>query len=280
MRIKNHQSGNQYYLTEEGNWVRNFAKPSVPYLDTNNTIKNQDYFIFLQNEFQNNLDRYPWIDSENLFYPKIVIVSDGFEFNEKQNLINSFPKDVIVFGVNGSLNKWKCQRSMNYYIINNPYPECMKFFPRGKNILPKCIASCRTNSKFLSNYKGNKFRYYPVNEASYTGSGSKEVSWQVDDYRNAICAAVGLAYRFGVQKLLLLCCDDVFKEEREGSYKLENGLWSYPQQNIAHGLINGSIFWLKNQEYYDVQAYDHSKGKIYEHLPYIEEEQIIDFLKD
>ena len=71
MRIKKTTNGNQYYLTEQGNWVRDFTKKSVPFLDINQTIETKDHFIFLKNEVQNSLKRYAWIDSENIYHKKI-----------------------------------------------------------------------------------------------------------------------------------------------------------------------------------------------------------------
>ena len=44
------------------------------------------------------------------------------------------------------------------------------------------------------------------------------------------------------QKICLFCCDDSFETFRDGSEKLENGLYQYPQQRTAHGLIDGLFF--------------------------------------
>ena len=107
MRIKKHSNGNQYLLTSNNNWVRNFTKNNVPYIDINNTIKNKDHFLFLQNETQNGFKRMPWIDSESIFHPNIIIVSDGFNFKEKIKYLNNIPKEITIIGVNGSLIKWE-----------------------------------------------------------------------------------------------------------------------------------------------------------------------------
>jgi hypothetical protein len=278
MRIKKHSNGNEYLLTPQNKWVRNFTKNSGSFIDINNTISEKDHFTFLKNETKNNFRRYQWIDSEDLFHDKICIVSDGFDFARKQKILSELPKDVTILAVNGALAKWDVKsRSPNYYIVNNPYSECMKYLPRNLNVFPKCIASPRTNFEFLEAYRGMKFKYYPANEQSYTTNGLKEVSWQIDDYRNPICAAIGLAYKFGVQKILLFCCDDVFKDERPGAVKLENNLWMYPQQEVAHGLIDASLYWLTHQNYSKVIASDHSLGPNYENATYIKEEDINSF---
>jgi hypothetical protein len=102
--------------------------------------------------------------------------------------------------------------------------------------------------------------------------------YQIDDYRNSICAAILLAFRFHVRKLLLFCCDDAFDIERPASEKLENGLWIYPQQNVAHDLIDANLYWLSNQEY-EVAIKDHSSGPKYKNAGYIPMEGILDFFK-
>lgn len=278
MRIKKHSNGNHYLLTQQNKWVRNFTNNNVPCIDINNTIETKDHFTFLNNEIKNGLKRIQWIDSEQIYHPNIIIISDGYDFKEKQKIVSQLPKNVTIIGVNGSLVKWEnTNRNINYYVVNNPYDECMKYLPKRNKVLPRCIASPRTNHEFLSNYKGTKMKYYPVNEQNYTTIGEKEVQWQVDDYRNPICAAIGLAYRFGVERLLLLCCDDSFKDERPGAVELENELWMYPQHDVAYGLIDGNLYWLSNQKYQEVIVGDCSNGPKYKNALHIEEDKILLF---
>lgn len=278
MRIKKTKDNNQYLLTKQKMWVRDFTKNDVPFVDLNKTYKEEDYFVFLENETQNCLGKYSWIDTESFIHEKIVILSDGYNFSKKQEILKSLPKDVTIIGVNNSLNKWKIpERTINYYLVNNPYEECMKYFPRRNKNLPKCISSNRTNYKFLRNYKGVIYKYCPTNESTYTNNSTKEISYKIDDYRNTICAAIQIAYRFYVEKLLLFCCDDSFAEERPGAEKLYNNLWQYPQQNLAHQLIDSSLYWLKNSAYNEIKIANHSSGALYENAAYINEEEIIDY---
>lgn len=270
MRIKNCLNGNQYLLTPSNKWVRNFTISSVQHLDINNTIKPQDHFIFIKNEFENNLNRYAWIDSENIYFRKIVIVSDGYMFKEKHEILEKL-QDVAIIAVNGSLKKWECKKNVSMYVANNPYEECMSYLPKRSNFLPRCVASCRTNSNFLKNYNGTKFKYHPVNESGYNGISSGDSFWRIDDYRNSVCAAIGLAYKFGVEKLMLFCCDDSFESERPVAVKLDNNLWTYPQQIIAHDLIEGNLYWLGKQQK-DIIIGDYSSGPRYNSAAYIEEE--------
>jgi hypothetical protein len=278
MKIKKYPNGNQYLMTQSGMWVRNFTLQNVPLLDVNNTINSEDHFLFVTNEFENGMKRYMWIDTEKFYFPNVIIVSDGFNFKEKHSIISKIKDigNVTVIGVNGSLKKWTCERGMSFYLTNNPYEECLGDLPR-RRMLPRCIASCRTNSKFLENYNGTIFRYNPVGEKSYSGTGAKEAIWSIDDYRNPVCAAIGLAYKFGVEKLLLMFCDESFKEERPGAKMLENGLWTYPQQIKAQEVIDANLHWLKSEEYRDVKTGSFSDGLIYNSAAYINEEEVLEF---
>jgi hypothetical protein len=270
-RIKKSRDGNQYLLTPEGVWVRDFTKTNVVSIDLNDTIQRSDHFLFLENETKNKMLRMPWVDSEKFFFPKVVIVNDGYDFERRQSLLENLPKDWTIFAVNGALQKWSVKsRSINWYVVNNPYADCLKFLPRRRMNLPKCIASSRTNHKFLAAYETNKYRYYPVNETSYASLGVKEVSWQVDDYRNPICASINLAYRFGAESIFLFCCDDSFDAERPGSVSLENGLHTYPQHIKLGGIVDGMFHWLKNHPHYDFHLYDFSSSKKYSNAEYIQ----------
>lgn len=281
MRIKKQQDKNEYILTPDRMWVRNFTKDLVPYIDKNKTASTEDHFIFLKNEFLNGASRIPWIDSENLFHENIIIVSDGFDFDKKHKILSKIPSSkATVIGVHGSLKKWKEQsRNMNYYLVNNPYEECLNYLPRVNKILPKCILSNKTNNDFVRKYRGTKYRYAPVDEIGYSGPEKNEITYQIDDHRNAICAALNLSYRFGANKILLLCCDDSFEQERPGAEKLHNNLWCYPQQRIANGIIDGILYWIKNSGL-NVEIKNHSSGPIYKNAEYIDEDKIVEFFEE
>lgn len=268
-------------MTPSGMWVRNFTRQNVPLIDINDTIKTEDHFLFITNEFENNLKRYAWIDNEKFYFPNLIITSDGYDFKEKHKIISKIKNidKVTIIGVNGSLKKWDCEKAMSFYLINNPYESSLADLPR-RRMLPRCIASCRTNSKFLSNYNGTVLKYHPVSERGYSGVGSKESNWSVDDYRNPICGAIGVAHKFGVEKLLLMFCDESFKEERPGSIKLDNGLFTYPQHLMAQEAIDANIQWLKSEEYRDVKVGNFSSGLNYSSAAYIsEEEELINFFE-
>lgn len=280
--IKKKRTGNEYLLTEEGVWVRNFCKADVPAIDINALMSPDDYHCALSNEIENRKRRHAVLDTQGEIRKKIVIVSDGYDFDNKHLLLSKLPADVSVIATNKALSKWKLvgtscpekeKKAIAYYVVNNPYSEVDAFLPKENRYYPKCVASNRTNPAFLSNYRGNIFTYKPVVDQAYSGL-PLEGDIMLDDYRNSICAAICMAYKFGVQKLLTFCCDDSFSQERAGSAKLENGLWSYPQHQMSHNIIDGNLYWLKTQ---GVDIKDHSSGPNFVNAEYITQEQIVSF---
>jgi hypothetical protein len=282
MKIKKYKT-NEYYLTEDGVWIRNFILDSKP-LDINKNISIPAYNLFLKNEFQNLKRKLQFFEPKS--FKKIVIISNGFDFENKQKFLSNLNfKDVAILATNNSLSQWKLvgnncptelKRAITYYIVNNPYPECTKFLPTKHNYYPSCVASCRTNSDFLNKYKGSVTLYHPVDNMYYSGV-SNTADFSIDDYHNSICAAIGLAYKMNVQKLLLLGCDDSFKEKRSSSIQLENGLWTYPQQIFSQNIIDGNLFWLKNT---GIEIANCSSGKNLLNATYIIPEHIEEFFKD
>ena len=164
--------------------------------------------------------------------------------------------------------------------MNGVDQDCLKYYgKRHIRQFPKCIASLKTNSDFISNYRGKILKYLPVYENGYASKFYSDNQTKIDDYRNPICAAIHVAYLFNAYKIFLLGCDDSFEGERPGSEKLENGLYQYPQQRIAHELIDSKLFWIKNLPYQEIQIYNNSSGLKYENATYIEESEIINALK-
>lgn len=276
MRIKKHSNKNKYLSTDSGIWVRDFCASAKRYEDINHLILQKDFSILLNNELENRKGRYSNIDNENIVMHNIVIVSDGYDFEDKQEILANLPDDVFIIGTNKALKRWSLmgRKTMNYYVVNNPYVDSMSFLP--EKYFPKCISSTRTYFEFLKKYRGIKYTYFPVSEECYSGLNI-DSSYKIDDYRNPICAAIGLAYKFGVQKLVLFCCDTSFEDNRPGAEKLENGLWIYPQQKVSHELIDANLYWLSTQ---NVKICEHTNGYKFNNATYIKEENIIGFFKD
>jgi hypothetical protein len=278
--IKKHKNKNLYYLTDDRMWVRDFTKISVP-RDINNLIPVSDYDVILSNEMKNATLNIASIDAETIYAPNVIIVSDGHKFEEKQLILKDIPqKNVTIIGVNRSLAKWARHTRLDWYLANNPYKECMSYLP-SFNYYPRCIVSSRVNPNFVMKYRsrlGVIYRYIPVSDEGFSSHYFQQPLYHVDDYRNPICAAISIAFRWGAQRVLLFCCDDAFEGERPGAVQLENSLWMYPQHRISQGLIDGSLYWLANQEI-KVKIANHSSGPEYSNAPYITEDQIVDFFK-
>lgn len=278
---KNKKTNNEYVLTSTGFWVRNFNININP-VDINDFYRKEDYSLFMENELAIKRLKVPDLEEEISTRRKILILSDGHQFKEAIKILPNLPKDVTIIGTNRTLAKWKTdgeliKRKLDYYLVNNPYPECMMFFPQHR-YFPKCIISSRTFAKFTKKYEGQLFQYSPVTTAKFS-TKNKNYS-QLDDYRNPICAAISLANRFKASKLVLLCCDDSFLDKRPGSIKLENNLYTYPQHLVSHGLIEGCLYWLQNHEEIDVSVADCSSGPKFSKVPYIKIENVLDFLGD
>ena len=286
MRIRKHNNKNEYIRTPDRVWVRNFTKKSTRSIDINQLTPVKERQLLLANEFENSKKKFPGIEEQPVSHRDVVIVSDGLGFDEKQWILSEMPSAAII-GVNGSLPKWslvgkKCpeekRRSM-YYVVNNPYEECMKYFPRNHSFFPTCIASSRTFPKFLDQYLGQVYRYYPTPEESFSGD-AMGVNYTVDDYRNSICAAVFLAYKFNARKILLMCCDDAFEDERPASVSTGKDTWNYPQQVISHNIIDAYFFWLKKLDY-NIEIMDYSSGPYYNNATYIQDRtEAIGFFKN
>ena len=244
MIIKNHLNRNDYCLAKCGHWVRDFTKKIAKPCDINDITPLEDIKLIIENEFKNSLKRYQ-VAETNVTHDKVVIISDGYGFEKNVKLIEELSPDVIIIGVNGAFAKWKSERRLNYYIVNNPYQECLYYYPQIIRTWPKCIASTRTNPNFLDIYKGLLYVYSPTNGTSYSGITKEEYNFLIDDYRNPICAAIGLSYKYGVKKMLLMSTLEMYEKERPGSDIVKDGFWMYPQQKMAHALIDANLYWMK-----------------------------------
>jgi hypothetical protein len=286
MRIKKHTSGNEYILADNV-WVRNFTKDCLTSVSLSHLFDNEDYSLILKNQELNK--NYPKISNEKIIFKKVVVISDGYDFDNRHLFLSKLPKDVAVLAVNKALAKWKLmipgtplesRRTINAFVMNNPYKECFGSMPKKESkYYPVCLASTRTNYEFLKKYPGEKYTYAPTPEVSF-GFDTKE-RYYVDDYRNPICAAIDLAYHFKAEKVMLLCCDDSFKDKRESSVELPNGLYTYPQHLKTQKIIDAKIHWLTHQEDKITKVADYSSGAKYVNAVYISsEEDALSFFSD
>jgi hypothetical protein len=281
MRIKKKKQ-NEYFLTEDNIWVRNLCRKNT-YKDINKFATTDEYKLFLKNESKNQIGGGRTAEVVKK-YKKVIILSDGFDFKEKQKILSDLDfKKVAILATNGALAKWdlvgeNCpyekRRSINYYLVNNPYSDCLNFLPKKHSYYPPCIASSRTEPEFVKNYKGNLAFYHPSLSDMYAGPKLGKM-FQMDDYRNPICAALSFAYKMGAEKIVLMCCDDSFKENRPGSINLEKGFYCYNKQLVSKNILDAMCFWLKKE---NITVKQHCSGFVFNHASYIELGDIKGFL--
>lgn len=278
MYIKKHESGNEYIYAGDV-WVRNFTKKEVSPLQISHLFSENDFQQVIKNQQLNK--NFPHVADEVLRFEKVLIISDGYKFKEKQNLISNLPADVCILATNRSLAKWELfnskipvdkRKTINAYIVNNPFKESMSFLPpKGAQYYPTCVASIRTNHQFLKKYKGDVYTYYPSMELGF-GIDSPE-NYHIDDYRNPICAALGFAFQLQVKKLMFLCCDDSFEDKREHAIQLPNKLYTYEALIRSQKIIDANLYWLTHEEEWEVKVADYSSGIEYENAAYIKNEE-------
>lgn len=272
MRIKKDPITRNEYISADGVWVRNFTKDCVVPINLSPLVALEEYSLLVENEESNRVLQISNISDEEIKFNRAVIVSDGYDFESRHRIISKFPSDVAVIAVNRALLKWKLMESdrkpINLYVVNNPYTECLNYMPKTK-YYPACVASSRTNPNFVKKYKGRIYLYEPTPSRSF-GLVNQPIYF-IDDYRNPICAAIGLAHKFGVEKLMLMCCDDSFKEKRESSVELPNGLFAYNQHLITNNLIDANLYWYTRNE--DITVADYSSGLKCKNAAYIKNEE-------
>lgn len=282
MKIKKTPSNNQYIRAGNA-WVRNFAHACNSPISNSCLYERSDYHIVVRNEEGNKV--LPRIADEKLIFSKVVIISDGYDFDNRHKLLAKLPPDVCVLATNGALKHWKLatgleRRAINAYVVNNPYAECLRFLPAKSNkYYPVCVASIRTNMQFLKEYLGDTYVYCPTPERIFGLEHSEK--YFIDDYRNPICAAIGLAYQMGVEKLMLACCDESFAERRDYAVQLKNGLWTYPQHLRSEAIIDANLHWLTHQEGKEVRVGNWSSGGECVNAEYITSERdVLQFFDD
>jgi hypothetical protein len=223
-----------------------------------------------------NMDELNQIEIENL-----IICSDGYGWKERQKVLASLSNKLVkTIGVNGSLAKWEMvgektdvKRTMTFYLVNNPYEECIGYLPRRHRYYPNLIASTKTNPRFVKEYDNQPIFYRSSQDLNYSGVGQDECM-RLDDYRNPICAALSFGWKSRAKRIVLLCCDESFEDDRPGSVKMKNGLYQYPQQIMCQRIIDRQIFWLKKA---GVEVLDCSSGIEYENAGYINLENLNSF---
>lgn len=270
-RKKKTETGN-HYIRINDIWIRDFTRKEVAPVSLTNLYAKDDHETVIYNEEKNKAC--PKISEEKINFENIIIVSDGYNFESKMKTISQIKVPVCILAVNGALKKWDfslTSKNINAYIINHPGVEAFNFMPNQNSYYPTCIASTRTNRVFCQQYKGDVYTYQPT--PNYEFGPKKDNRYTIDDYRNSICAAIGLAFEFNVRKLMLFACDFSFEENKERSVRLENSLYTYPQHIYAQQIIDGNLYWLKECQNRQIKVADYSHGIKLINAEYIEIEQ-------
>lgn len=238
--VKKHKNRNEY-LKVENYWVRNFGKEDVDKRDLNILYDEKEYKQIIANEINNNNLEHTNVASENFVFDNMIIVSDGYNFEQHKESIPNLPENTCIITVNQAFRLWQSTVYPEYYLICNTSESAMSVLPT--KIFPKLFASKRTYSTFVKRYKNIIYFYDPVPDFTYQSPYTKESELLIDDYRNPICACLGLAYSLRVSRIFLAYCSHAYKEHRDGTELLEEGIYQYPQQKLADKIVDGNLFW-------------------------------------
>jgi hypothetical protein len=240
--IKKHANRNEYFKVDNY-WVRNFNRQHVAATDINVLYTEEETKELISNEVRNAKLNLPNIADEALSYKKLIVVSDGYDFNQHAEIFKKLSPDTCMITVNQAQRLWSTTAFPTFYLSVTTGENAASFLSEKQ--FPKLIASRRTNHHFLCHYKNLIYFYDPVPDETYQSRCAKESLLLIDDYRNPICACVGLANHFKVRSLYLAFCSHAFTEERPGTVKIEDGIYQYPQQVLADKLVDANLFWLK-----------------------------------
>lgn len=239
--FKKHKNKNEY-LQVDNYWIRNFFNPTGKPQDVNILYHETELEEILNNEVRNTKLGYQEVNEGIYSCNDVLIVSDGHGFNEHKKF-NKLRDDLCVITVNHAARFWEADHLPNFFLINHPKADCLSFMPN--KLFPLLLASRRTHTAFLKNYKNDVYLYDPVPEEYYQSIISAESELHIDDYRNPICAAIGVAKILQAKNIYLAFCSSAYMEERPGTSKVEDGLYQYPLQQTADKIVDGNLFWYK-----------------------------------
>lgn len=239
--FKKHKNKNEY-VQVENIWIRNmFGKIGKP-VDINHFYDEYELKDVLDNEVKNTKMNLLNVEPEMYDCDDVLIVSDGFGFNELKK-IEKIKQKICIIAVNHAARFWSSPTYPNFMLINHPKSDAMSFLPN--MIFPRLIASRRTHNQFLKSYKNSILLYDPVPEESYQSIISSEANLHIDDYRNPICAAIGIAKILQAKNIYLAFCSSAYTENRPGTNYIEEGIYQYPIQSLADKIVDANLFWYK-----------------------------------
>ncbi len=239
--IKTTKDRNEYSLANNL-WVRNFTRDDTKALDINELYSENEIRLCIENEIKNSKLAVPNISTEDFDFNSVIIISNGYGFRENhKQLIESIKtydgRQVIC--VNNTVIAWNANKYPNFYLTNSFYRLS------AMNFLPRLICSQRIDYDFLKSYRNNKFVYSPTPNYKFSSPNAIDETCFIDEYRNPICAALACAYKFKASRIFLAFCSEGYEKQRDGMIDVGNGIFMYPQQQLANNLINHMIFWYR-----------------------------------
>lgn len=268
--IKKFKDNNEYCLSGQ-TWVRNFLNEFVPAYDINNLYSDEEIRKCIENEISNSKIGISNIETESFSFEKVFIVSSGFGF--KENYVNLFQnininRNNVVFSVNNVPKLWMYEKRPQYYISSN--------FQGSNNFMfqPILVASSRSSYDAIKAYKNLKYFYNPCPNYKFQSPFSIDSISYIDDYRNPICASLGICSRFNVKEIYLAFCSEGYNFYKPGMNKV-NDFYIYPEQEIANDIINKIIFWMKLKNK-DLKIYYTGLKNSFTLAKYLETQEFID----
>lgn len=242
--IKLHKNKNEYFLTEDNIWVRNFFKSNVTPKDINNFYKQNEIDVILQNEIKNQEKNMLDFFSETINHKKILIIADGYGFQNSSEWLDKLPTDIKIITVYGASRFWNSKRLPNYMVLTDPFETSLSYLP--EKLFPILLSSARSCNQFIERYPNKIYKYYTTPDETYESPVSYENQKYIDEYRSAISAAIVIASKMNCEKLCIAYPINAYVKERPGTIKLdETNYFYYPQQKIARNIIDANLFWYK-----------------------------------
>lgn len=242
--IKIHKNKNDYFLTDDNIWVRNFAKTTAKPLDINNFYSENEIKMLLDNEVKNSELQTLDLFSELKDTKKVLIISDGYGFDKSSKWLDELPNDVKIIANYGACRFWKAKRLPSYMLVTNPFSDALVYLP--ERIFPILIASSRTNNDFLKRYINTIIKYYPTPDSNYESPIGHNNPLNIDECRNSIAASINISFKMKCDKLCIAYPINAYEKQRPATELIEDtSLFFYPQQKISKNIIDANIFWYK-----------------------------------
>jgi hypothetical protein len=242
LTLKKHLNQNEYAKVGKY-WVRNFSAPSIKPWDINNFYYDVNLKEIIDNEMKNSRTNSSILENQVFSkYRNFLIVSDGYGFDNHKNFSN-LPPSVCLIVVNQAARLWECSRLPDFFLINNPSKLCMTSYPT--RIFPQLIANKRTNNEFIKRYPNIVYFYDSVPDSYYQSVVNGDSADHIDDYRNPICAAIGIINRFAKGNIFLAFCSSAYSNKRDGMIEVSPEIYQYEPQRTADQLIDANLFFYK-----------------------------------